>query len=172
MHASCSSASRGDEEDQRGRPFVGPAGEVLDRALAAAGIPRDGIYLTNAVKHFKWEPRGKRRIHQTPRLSEMRACRPWLEAEIQTIRPAVLVALGSTAARSLCGPQFRVMTQRGQILRTTWAEVTIATLHPSAVLRAADPATAEQYFEWIVSDLGLARKQAAIGAEAAGKLIE
>ena len=150
----------GDEEDLRGRPFVGPAGGVLDRALAEAGIDRADIYLTNAVKHFKWEPRGKRRIHQTPRLSEIRACRPWLEAELQAIRPAVLVALGSTAARALYGPQFRVMSQRGQIVRSAWAGVSFATLHPSAVLRADDPGAASQYFGWIVADLKLARDHA------------
>jgi DNA polymerase len=146
----------GDEEDRGGRPFIGPAGAVLDRALAAAGIGRGDVYLTNAVKHFSWEPRGKRRIHQTPRLSEIRACRPWLEAELAALQPEVLVALGSTAGRSLFGPQFRVTSERGQVRSTAWSPRTVATLHPSAVLRAGTPAAAEQYFAWIVGDLRLA----------------
>lgn len=151
----------GDEEDVQGRPFVGPAGEILDRALAAAGIRREEVYVTNAVKHFSWEPRGKRRIHQTPRLSEIRACRPWLESELAVLKPDVVVALGSTAGRTLFGPQFRVTRERGQVRPTAWAPRTVATLHPSAVLRADAPATSDQYFGWIVSDLRLA-----VGADA------
>lgn len=151
----------GDEEDIKGRPFVGPAGDVLDRALAGAGVERAAVYVTNTVKHFSWEPRGKRRIHQTPRLSEMRACRPWLEAELEALRPSVLVALGSTAARAIFGPQFRVLSERGQVRRTSWAEHTVATLHPSAVLRADSPKTADQYFAWIVDDLRLALEASA-----------
>ena len=146
----------GDQEDLQGKPFVGPAGEILSRALAEAGIDRESVYVTNAVKHFKFEPRGKRRIHQTPRLHEIRACRPWVEAEIHAIRPQVLVCLGATAAQALIGPQFRITKQRGQKMRTPWAEVTVATYHPSAVLRADDPAAADGYYRALVADLGLA----------------
>lgn len=146
----------GDVEDVRGRPFVGPAGGVLDRALAAAGIDRTGVYMTNAVKHFSFEERGKRRIHKKPRLSEMRACRPWLEAELEAVRPACVVCLGSTAAQSLLGPDVRVMQARGQVLKdTTWAPAVVVTIHPSAVLRADD---GEQYFAMLVDDLKVARK--------------
>ena len=145
----------GDAEDVAGRPFVGPAGQVLDTALAAAGIDRSRVYLTNAVKHFSFEPRGKRRIHQTPRLSEMRACRPWLEAELQRIRPSTVVCMGSTAARALLGPQARVMALRGRPLEGhSWADRVIVTVHPSAVLRSEDDG--RRYFEMLVSDLSLA----------------
>ena len=145
----------GDTEDIAGRPFVGPAGEVLGRALAAAGLDRERLYLTNAVKHFSFEPRGKRRIHQTPRLSEVHACRPWLEAELNAIRPTTLVALGSTAARALLGPQARVMALRGRVLEgLAWAPRVIVTLHPSAVLRSEQDS--ERYLEMLVSDLRLA----------------
>jgi DNA polymerase len=145
----------GDAEDRAGRPFVGPAGQVLDRALAAAGIPRDEVYITNAVKHFSFEPRGKRRIHQTPRLSEMQACRPWLEAELQAVRPATVVALGSTAARALLGPQARVMAVRGRLHEgLSWAPRVVVTVHPSAVLRSEDDGG--RYFEMLVGDLSLA----------------
>jgi uracil-DNA glycosylase len=146
----------GDAEDVRGRPFVGPAGGVLDRALAAAGIDRVDVYLTNAVKHFSFEERGKRRIHKKPRLSEMRACRPWLEAELQAIRPSCVVCLGSTAAQSLLGPEVRIMQARGQVLKDTpWAPAVVVTIHPSAVLRADD---GEALFEMLVDDLKVARK--------------
>jgi DNA polymerase len=145
----------GDREDVEGRPFVGPAGALLDRALLAAGLSRERLYLTNAVKHFTFEPRGKRRIHQTPRLSDVRACRPWLEAELQAIRPSVVVCLGGTAARSLFGPQARVLQMRGRVLRNSaWAPAVVVTLHPSAVLRAADDG--ERQFELLVGDLRLA----------------
>ena len=148
----------GDVEDRSGRPFVGPAGEVLDRALAAAGIPRGSVYVTNAVKHFSFEERGKRRIHKTPRLSETRACRPWLEAEIQAVRPSCIVCLGATAAQSLLGPQVRVLHERGRAIGgTAWAPAVVVTVHPSAVLRADDGAA---YFEMLTSDLGLAWKHA------------
>jgi uracil-DNA glycosylase len=144
----------GDAEDLAGRPFVGPAGQVLDRALADAGIDREGVYVTNAVKHFSFEDRGKRRIHKTPRSSEIRACRPWLEAELHALQPACVVCLGSTAAQSLLGPQARVMQQRGRILtHTAWASSLIVTIHPSAVLRADD---GESYYQMLVSDLRLA----------------
>lgn len=144
----------GDSEDRAGRPFVGPAGQVLDRALAAAGIDRGEVYVTNAVKHFSFEERGKRRIHQTPRSTEVRACRPWLEAELRALRPACVVCLGATAAQSLLGPQARVMQSRGRVIRdTAWAPSLIVTIHPSAVLRADD---GESYYQMLVSDLGLA----------------
>lgn len=145
----------GDAEDLSGRPFVGPAGQVLDRALIAAGIDRAKIYLTNAVKHFSFEPRGKRRIHQTPRLSEMHACRPWLEAELQAIEPVTVVAMGSTAARALLGPQARVLTLRGRVLEgLAWAARVVVTVHPSAVLRSEGDG--DRYFNMLVSDLALA----------------
>lgn len=150
----------GDAEDLNGRPFVGPAGQILDGALIAAGLDRRRVYLTNAVKHFSFEPRGKRRIHQTPRLSEMQACRPWLEAELKSIRPDTIVAMGSTAARALLGPQARVMTLRGRVLEgLAWAPRVIVTLHPSAVLRTEDGS--EEYLEMLVSDLTLAGAQCA-----------
>ena len=146
----------GDSEDVQGRPFVGPAGDILDRALALAGIDRASIYVTNAVKHFAFLERGKRRIHRTPRISEIYACRPWLEAELQRIRPAGVVCLGGSAARALLGPQARVMASRGRIFeRTAWASALVVTVHPSAVLRAD---AGEQYFELLVSDLQLARR--------------
>jgi len=145
----------GDAEDLSGRPFVGPAGEVLQAALAAARIERSTIYVTNAVKHFSFEPRGKRRIHQTPRLSEIQACRPWLEAELQGIRPATVVAMGVTAARALLGTQARVMPLRGRILEgLPWAPRVVVTVHPSAVLR--NEADRTKYFDMLVSDLLLA----------------
>jgi probable DNA metabolism protein len=145
----------GDEEDRRGRPFVGPAGQVLDRALAAAGIDRAQAYVTNAVKHFSFETRGTRRIHQKPKWHEVKACRPWLEREIQSLRPQVLVCLGGTAAQALLGPQARVMAMRGRVVEhTAWASAVVVTVHPSAVLRADD---GERYFQWLVEDLGVAR---------------
>ncbi len=153
----------GDQEDLAGRPFVGPAGEILARALADAAIDRSTVYVTNAVKHFKFEPRGKRRIHQTPRLSEMRACRPWLEAEIHAIRPRVLVLLGATAGQSLLGPQFRLTRSRGEPLRSPWADATVATYHPSAVLRAETPEAAATYYQMLVNDLRLAARLATSG---------
>ena len=147
----------GDLEDVRGRPFVGPAGGVLDRALEAAGIERDDVYLTNAVKHFSFEERGKRRIHKKPRISEMRACRPWIEAELRAIKPACVVCMGSTAAQSLLGPDVRIMQARGQVLKdTSWAPaIVVVTIHPSAVLRADD---GEELFKMLVHDLKVAKK--------------
>ena len=143
----------GDQEDRTGEPFVGPAGALLDKALDEAGIPRATVYLTNAVKHFKWEPRGKRRIHKKPRVSEMNACRPWLEAELRAIKPAVVVCLGATAAQSVFGPQFKLMQQRGALLTSPLAEQVVATIHPSAVLRAPDSAGRTAAFEMLVNDL-------------------
>jgi DNA polymerase len=144
----------GDIEDRQGRPFVGPAGEVFDRALATAGIDRSVTYVTNAVKHFSFEERGKRRIHKTPRISEVRACRPWLEAELQRLAPHCIVCLGATAAASLLGPQARVGQLRGAVIaNTAWAPAVVVTVHPSAVLRVDD---GEDYFDLLVADLKLA----------------
>jgi DNA polymerase len=128
----------GDQEDKQGRPFVGPAGRLLDHAFDAAGIDRDDVYVTNAVKHFKWarDARTKRRLHKTPSAGEVRACFPWLENELALIKPDVIVCLGATAAKALLGPSFSVMKNRGIPVETTWAPVAIATVHPSAVLRA------------------------------------
>jgi DNA polymerase len=126
----------GDQEDLAGRPFVGPAGKLLDRALEEAGIDRELAYVTNVVKHFKWEPRGKRRIHQKPNATEIAACRPWLDAELALIRPAVLVCLGATAAQALLGRQFRVSRDRGVPVESDLAPVVMATVHPSSILRS------------------------------------
>jgi len=128
----------GDKEDLAGRPFVGPAGRLLDEALAEAGIDRSRAYVTNAVKHFKWQGRGKRRIHQKPTWSESVACRPWLEAELAAVRPRVVVALGATAAQSLLGKDFRVTKQRGEPVDSPLAEHVVATVHPSSILRQRD----------------------------------
>jgi uracil-DNA glycosylase family protein len=128
----------GDQEDQQGRPFVGPAGRLFDQALEDVGIDRAQVYVTNAVKHFKWQPRGKRRIHQKPTWAEMTACKPWLEAELEVVQPRVLVALGATAGQALFGRQFRVTKQRGELIDSPLAEYVLATIHPSAILRAED----------------------------------
>ena len=145
----------GDQEDIQGAPFVGPAGEVLDRALVEAGIPRAEVYVTNVVKHFKFVPTGKRRIHQTPGTVEIGACRPWLEAELAVIRPEILVCLGATASKALLGPGFRIMKERGRILKTPWAPKLLATLHPSAILRAEDTAGQERLYGFLLTDLKL-----------------
>jgi DNA polymerase len=128
----------GDQEDKLGQPFVGPAGRIFDRALEEVGIDRSRVYVTNAVKHFKWEPRGKRRIHQKPNASELAACRPWLDAELAVVEPKVLVCLGATAAQALLGRTFRVTKQRGTPVESSLASVVMATIHPSAILRARD----------------------------------
>jgi uracil-DNA glycosylase len=147
----------GDVEDRRGRPFVGPAGELLDRALAAAGIDRTRVYVTNAVKHFAWEPRGKRRIHRTPTFSEIRACRPWLESELAALAPRVIVCLGGTAAQTLLGPQARVNALRGRVIAgQSFAPAVVVTLHPSAVLRT-EPSAQDAAFASLVADLQVAR---------------
>src|SRR5688500_5309216 len=126
----------GNTEDLEGRPFVGPAGNLLDRALAEAGIDRSKVYVTNVVKHFKWEPRGKRRIHKKPNALEITACRPWLEAEIHVVKPRAIICLGSTAAQAVIGPKFKVTLQRGQFVDSPLAEFVTATVHPSSILRA------------------------------------
>jgi uracil-DNA glycosylase family protein len=128
----------GDREDLEGRPFVGPAGQLLDQALDEAGIDRSKVYVTNVVKHFKWKPQGKRRIHQKPNWREIAACRPWLEAEVGVLKPRVLVCLGATAAQALLGREFRVSRQRGELVDSPLAPNTIATVHPSSILRAED----------------------------------
>ena len=128
----------GDQEDKEGRPFVGPAGRMFDKALAEVGIDRSRVYVTNTVKHFKWQQRGKRRLHQKPNWTEMTACRPWLDAELELVHPRVLVCLGATAAQALIGRQFRVTKQRGVPVDSPLAEVVLATIHPSAILRAQD----------------------------------
>jgi DNA polymerase len=145
----------GDQEDRKGAPFVGPAGEVLDRALAEVGLARETLYVTNAVKHFKFTPRGKRRIHQTPGPADIAACRPWIEAELELLHPEVLVCLGATASRALIGPAFRLMQQRGTFLETRWAARTIATFHPSAVLRGEDEAAQARLYGMLRDDLRL-----------------
>jgi len=143
----------GHEEDLAGKPFVGPAGRVLDRALEAAGIARGDVYVTNVVKHFKWGAKGKRRIHAKPNRMEIAACLPWLEAELDIVKPAVLVCLGATAAQALLGPKFRVTKQRGQWVPARWAPHVMATVHPSAILRAPDDAARHAEMERFVADL-------------------
>jgi DNA polymerase len=148
----------GDQEDRQGEPFVGPAGALLDKALADAGLPREDVYVTNAVKHFKWEPRGKRRIHKKPRVSEVKACRPWLEAELKAVKPAIVVCLGATAAQSVLGSQFKLMAQRGRMLSSPIADQVVATIHPSAVLRAPDAAARREAYGMLVADLKVVAK--------------
>ena len=143
----------GDKEDLQGRPFVGPAGAVLDKALAAAGIDRTDVYVTNIVKHFKWEPRGKRRLHKKPNALEISACRPWLDAEIKVVKPEVVVLLGATAAQGVMGRQFRVTQQRGQWVQSTIAPLVMATVHPSSILRAPDDESRHEEMRKFVDDL-------------------
>jgi uracil-DNA glycosylase family protein len=150
----------GDQEDREGLPFVGPAGHLLDQALEQAGIDRRAVYLTNAVKHFKWVPaqgRGKRRIHQKPNGNEVRACRPWLLAEIEAIAPQVIVCMGATAARSLLGNAFRVTQQRGQAVPSPFKAQVVATVHPSSILRAPDEESRHQELRRFIADLRVAR---------------
>jgi uracil-DNA glycosylase len=145
----------GDAEDLAGRPFVGPAGKLLDRALREAGIERDEVYVTNVVKHFKWSPqeRGKRRIHKKPRSPEIQACRPWLDAEIRLLKPNVLVCLGATAAQALLGKTFSVLRQRGQLVESGLAPKVIATVHPSSILRVRDESARRSQMHEFVTDL-------------------
>jgi DNA polymerase len=143
----------GDREDLEGRPFVGPAGRLLDRALAAAGLDRDRVYVTNVVKHFKWEPRGRRRLHKKPNAAEIAACRPWLETEIALVGPRALVCLGATAAQALLGAAFRVSAQRGKFVESSLAPLVMATVHPSSILRAADDESRRVELERFVADL-------------------
>jgi uracil-DNA glycosylase len=148
----------GDQEDKAGKPFVGPAGEVLNRALAEAGLDRAEVYVTNAVKHFAFEERGKRRIHRTPRLSEVTACRPWMEAEVAQVAPKIIVCLGATAAKAIFGAQFRLTEQRGKFLPTRFSPHTLATYHPSAVLRGDTPESRDNLYKMLVADLKTAAK--------------
>jgi uracil-DNA glycosylase family protein len=148
----------GDMEDREGHPFVGPAGHILDQALAGAHISRDDIYVTNAVKHFKWEPRGKRRIHKTPAQREVEACLRWLEAEIRTVQPAVIVCLGATAAKAVLGAKFRVTAERGKVQRREAMPDVIATWHPSYILRVKDRPGGEEAFVELVKDLKAAAR--------------
>jgi DNA polymerase len=142
----------GDQEDLQGRPFVGPAGKLLDKVLEETGIDRTETYVTNAVKHFKWEPRGKRRIHKKPNSIEITACKPWIEAEIAVLKPEVLVCLGATAAQSLLGRNFRVSMQRGQLIQSDLAPYVLATVHPSSLLRAPDEETRRLEMKRFIDD--------------------
>ena len=143
----------GDKEDKEGEPFVGPAGRLLDKALEEAGIDRSEAYVTNAVKHFKWRPRGNRRLHQTPRAREIEACKPWLEAEVQAVEPEAVLAMGATAARSLFGTKVKVTKDRGKPLESPLAPVAAVTIHPSALLRLRDHDEREAEFAAFVADL-------------------
>jgi len=154
----------GNDEDIAGKPFVGPAGKLLDRALIDAGINRDAVYITNAVKHFKFERRGSKRIHRTPQMTEIKACKPWLEAEIRAVKPEIIVCLGATAAKSILNLQNLLMKHRGQIFSSPYAEKVIATIHPSAILRVQDPLTSEQLFQTLCRDLKLAQETLQVAA--------
>jgi DNA polymerase len=143
----------GDQEDLTGHPFVGPAGKLLDRALEAAAIDRAAVYVTNVVKHFKWEPRGKRRIHKKPNAAEITACRPWLETEIALLQPRAIVCLGATAAQALLGKGFKVTARRGEFVDSPLAPLVLATVHPSSLLRAPDEQTRRQETERFIEDL-------------------
>ena len=148
----------GDQEDIQGHPLVGPAGKILDKALEEAGIDRKEVYVTNVVKHFKWEPRGKRRIHQKPNAREIAACRPWLEAELRLVRPKLLVVLGATAGQAIFGPSFRVTRERGKLLSSKLAPKVVATVHPSSLLRQPDEESREREYKLFVADLRAAVK--------------
>jgi uracil-DNA glycosylase family protein len=148
----------GNEEDLAGRPFVGPAGRILAEALDKAGIDRSRTYVTNAVKHFKWEPRGKRRIHAKPNAAEIGACRPWLDAELRVVQPRALVCLGATAAQALLGRSFRVSRQRGQFVDSPLAPLVTATVHPSSILREPDSAARREAMKKFVKDLAAVRR--------------
>ena len=157
----------GDAEDLAGHPFVGPAGRLLDKALVEAGIDRSLVYVTNVVKHFKWEPRGKRRIHAKPNAAEISACRPWLETEIALVKPRVLVCLGATASQALLGKAFKVSKQRGEFVPSSLAPLVTATVHPSSILRATDEASRREEMRRFVEDLK--KVSAALERETSGK---
>ena len=146
----------GDQEDLQGRPFVGPAGRLLEKALGEAGIDRRRVYVTNAVKHFRFTMRGKRRLHEKPNATQVRACRPWLESEIEVVRPGMLVLLGATAAQSVMGPDFRVSKQRGEVMQSSFGIPTLATVHPSSILRATDAESREAALQSLIDDLRVA----------------
>lgn len=143
----------GDQEDLAGQPFVGPAGSLLDESLAACGLSRTDVFITNAVKHFKWTASGTRRLHAKPSAREIHACRPWLEAELELVHPQTVVCLGATAAQTLLGPKFRLTATHGQPQASSWAECVIATYHPAAVLRAPDPALRRQLHDFLFADM-------------------
>jgi DNA polymerase len=143
----------GNDEDLSGHPFVGPAGKLLDRALGEAGINRATVYLTNVVKHFKWEPRGKRRIHKRPNAGEIAACRPWLDVEIALVKPRAIISLGATAAQALLGRQFKVTAHRGELITSSLASIVLATVHPSSILRAADDDARQSEMKRFTEDL-------------------
>jgi uracil-DNA glycosylase len=148
----------GDQEDLQGHPFVGPAGQLLDRALEEAGVDRRMVYVTNAVKHFKWEPRGKRRLHKTPAQREIDACHQWLEGEIRSVKPQVIVALGATAAKAILGKDFKVSKERGKFVKSPLAPFVFATMHPSSILRAPDEKSRAEGFRQLVQDCALIRR--------------
>ena len=150
----------GDQEDKLGRPFVGPAGKLLDKALEEAEIDRGKVYVTNAVKHFKWEPRGKLRIHKKPSMKEINACRPWLDAELETVKPKLIVALGATAAQGLLGSSFRITQAHGKVQEVAGLPPIIATLHPSAILRAQTDEDRHEQLRTLVEDLREAKRVA------------
>ena len=149
----------GDREDIEGKPFVGPAGRILDEGLEAAQIARTSVYVTNAVKHFRFTRRGKRRLHEKPNSQQVRACRPWLQAEVETVRPSLLVLLGATAAQSLLGPTFRVTQHRGKVIPTPLGIPAVATVHPSSILRAPDDAAREEAMAAFIADLRSVKRQ-------------
>jgi uracil-DNA glycosylase family protein len=157
----------GNQEDLQGKPFVGPAGNLLDKALVEAGIDRTKVYVTNVVKHFKWEPRGKRRIHKKPNAAEITACRPWLEAEIRVVQPRVIICLGSTAAQAILGPKFRVSTQRATFVPSPLAPFVTATVHPSSILRAPSDEQRRMEMARFIGDLIKIRKAMELSAVAA-----
>jgi DNA polymerase len=148
----------GDSEDLEGRPFVGPAGKLFDRVLDEAGVARDRVYVTNAVKHFRWTPRGKRRMHAKPGMREINACKPWLEAELAPIKPPMLVCLGATASQALLGKSFNLTARRGEPFASDWAQWTMATYHPSALLRSLDSPGGREIYEAFEQDIRLVRK--------------
>jgi uracil-DNA glycosylase len=150
----------GDYEDVTGKPFVGPAGKIMDRALEEAGIDRKRVYVTNAVKHFKWEPSGKRRLHKKPNAREIAACRPWLEMELRLVKPNLLVVMGATAAQTIFGPTFRVTRERGKVLSSKLAPNVLATVHPSSLLRQPDEESRHREYKRFVADLRVAVKAA------------
>ena len=150
----------GDQEDLQGKPFVGPAGRLLERALDEAGIDRRRVYITNAVKHFRFTRRGKRRLHEKPNAGQIRACRPWLDGEIEAVRPRIIVLLGATAAQAVMGPAFRVSKQRGEVLNSPAGVPVVATVHPSSILRAADDESRGAAMSSFIADLRVAAKHA------------
>ena len=149
----------GDQEDLQGKPFVGPAGRLLEKALEGAGIDRRRVYVTNAVKHFRWTRRGKRRLHEKPNAGQVRACRPWLEAEVEVVKPRIIVLLGATAAQAVMGPAFRVSKQRGEVLASPFGIPVVATMHPSSILRATDEESRDAALASFIADLKVAAKQ-------------